>query len=104
MKKNVIISDKPNLPKSLFWEFKYDEIDWKKSYISVMMRVLERGNDEEKAEMICFYGRDKVIDALKNDIPDLYQYAIDELLPYFGLKYEELRASKRPAWRGPRWR
>jgi hypothetical protein len=104
VKDKKTISNKPNFTKSLFWDCKFDAIDWDKHYASVIDRVLERGTEEEKAEMIRYYGREKIIHALKYDIPDLYQYAIDELLPVYGLKYEELRASKRPAWRGPRWR
>ena len=48
--------NKPDLPKRLFWEFKYDEMDWQKDSGTVIERVVERGSPEEWQEMIRFYG------------------------------------------------
>ncbi len=39
------IGTRPNLPKRLFWEFKYDAMDWFKEYAAVIERVIERGTE-----------------------------------------------------------
>lgn len=54
MGRKVTIQDKPDLPRHLFWEFRYDVIEWRAEYITVMARVIERGNPEEWSEMIRF--------------------------------------------------
>ena len=46
------IAPKPNLPKRLFWEFRYDEMDWVSDYGTVIERVMEWGNEEEWLEVI----------------------------------------------------
>lgn len=48
------------LRKILFWDTDINKIDWKKQYKAVIQRVFERGNDEEKNEILRFYGEDKV--------------------------------------------
>ncbi|MBB6235418.1 addiction module HigA family antidote [Pedobacter sp. AK013] len=56
-------SDKPNLSilrKILFWDTDFDKINWKSQYQSVIQRVLERGNSDEKNELIRYYGQDLV--------------------------------------------
>lgn len=53
----------PNLSilrKSLFWDTKIENIDWDNYYRAVISRVFERGNEEEKNEIIRFYGIEKV--------------------------------------------
>lgn len=53
----------PNLSilrKSLFWDTDITDIDWKKQADTVIRRVFERGNEEEKKEVIRFYGRPKI--------------------------------------------
>jgi hypothetical protein len=50
------IPGKPNLPKWLFWELQYDAIDWRWSHRFIITRVLDRGTDEQLAELISFYG------------------------------------------------
>lgn len=49
---------KPNLHSRLFWDCRYDEIDWQVSYLSIIARVVERGTGEEMEELTRFYGRD----------------------------------------------
>jgi len=46
--------------KALFWDADIAKIDWKKQYKAVIQRVFERGNEEEKREMLRFYGADKI--------------------------------------------
>jgi plasmid maintenance system antidote protein VapI len=46
--------------KALFWDTDITKIDWTKQYRAVIQRVFERGNDDEKREILRFYGRDKI--------------------------------------------
>lgn len=48
------------LNNALFWDTDINKIDWDRQYRAVIQRVFERGNEEEKAEIIRFYGTDKV--------------------------------------------
>jgi len=57
---------KPNLPKRLFWEFRYDE-------------------------MIRFYGKWKIKNMLKNETAYLTGKAIRKVCNFFDLKPEELK-------------
>ena len=53
----------PNLSvlrKILFWDTDINKIDWHKQYKAVIQRVFERGNDNEKKEILRFYGKDKI--------------------------------------------
>jgi len=97
------ISDKPDLPRYLFWDFRYDEINWEASYLTVMARVLERGTKEEWAEMIRFYSEVKVIDALKIEIKFLADYAIEDVCDYFPLTKEDLLCYHRKKTRRGHW-
>lgn len=46
--------------KILFWDTDISKIDWQKQYKSVIQRTFERGNDEEKKEILRFYGKQKI--------------------------------------------
>ncbi|KFC20743.1 transcriptional regulator [Chryseobacterium sp. FH1] len=52
--------------RSLFWDTDVDKIDWIRQHKAVINRVFERGNDDEKNEIIRFYGKRKVETALKS--------------------------------------
>lgn len=93
----------PNLARELFWDWRYNEIDWQKSSRSIIERVLERGTKEEWQELIRFYGESKVIAALKTDIKFLPDYAIEEVCKYFNLKKEELACYVRKQSRKGQW-
>jgi plasmid maintenance system antidote protein VapI len=57
----------PNLEvirKSLFWDTDLLMIDWQKHYKSLIRRIFERGNDQEKQEIVFFYGTEVVNKAL----------------------------------------
>lgn len=57
------LDERPNLSiirKILFWDTEMDKIDWQKQYKSVIERVFERGNNDEKKEILRFYGKQKV--------------------------------------------
>ncbi|HRP33459.1 MAG TPA: hypothetical protein PKV73_16295 [Agriterribacter sp.] len=97
------ISEKPALPKELFWDWRYNDIDWQKSYRSVIERVLERGTEEEWQEIIRFYGIQTIITALKNDIKFLPDYTIEKVSQYFNLPKDELACYKRKQLRKGHW-
>lgn len=64
---NNSIIQTPNLDKIrkiLFWDTDMSKIDWNKQYIAIIQRVYERGNIEEKEEILRFYGQDKIKQAL----------------------------------------
>jgi plasmid maintenance system antidote protein VapI len=48
------------LRKALFWDTDVDKIDWERQYRAVIQRVFERGNNDEKKEILRFYGSDKI--------------------------------------------
>lgn len=54
----------PNVRRILFWDTDFDKIDWAVSKESVITRILERGNDAEKAEIARYYG--ETVDSLKD--------------------------------------
>lgn len=99
----VSASQKPNLPKRLFWDTNYDKIDWEAAYKSIIARVLERGNEEEWEEMIRFYGIDRVLHVLKNELTYLPDYAVDDVSSYFKLQKEELACYTHKQLRPGHW-
>jgi hypothetical protein len=96
-------SQEPNLSRELFWDWRFNEIDWQKSYRSIIERVLERGTKEEWEELIRFYGKPAVIAALKTDIKFLPDYTIEEVCKYFNLQKEELACYVRKQLRKGQW-
>ena len=57
--------DFSKIRKILFWDTSFDKIDWEKHKRSIIKRVFQRGNDEEKNEIKKFYGQD-IIDSVLN--------------------------------------
>ena len=53
------------LSKALFWDTDIKYIDWERQYRAVIQRVFERGNENDKNEIIRFYGTEKVNQALQ---------------------------------------
>ena len=53
------------LDKTLFWDTDIKHIDWERQYRSVIERVFERGNEDQKNEIIRFYGAEKVQQAIR---------------------------------------
>jgi hypothetical protein len=98
-----LAAGKPNLYKGLFWDFNYEQINWQKSYLTVMERVMERGTDDEWQELINFYGKEKVVRALKNEIKYMPDFAIEKACKYFKLKKEELVCYKRIQSKQQHW-
>jgi hypothetical protein len=95
--------DKPDLPKWMFWEFKFDEIDWRNSSELVIQRVLERGSKEEWEVIVAYYGRQRVIDCLLHEINSLPEQIMVDASDYFGLKKEELKCYTTKRSRPTHW-
>src|SRR5690606_27397479 len=53
------------LNKALFWDADIQKINWEKQYKAVIQRVVERGTEEDKDEIIRFYGVEKIEKALE---------------------------------------
>ena len=103
MEKKAAKLNKPDLPRQLFWDFRYDDIEWNEEYLTVIARVLERGRPDDWKEMIRFYGEQKVIHALKNEIKFLADYAIEDVCAYFQLHKEDLLCYTRKLSRPGHW-
>lgn len=61
--------DLSKLRRVVFWDTDFDKINWIEKETAVVQRVFERGNDDEKAEIIRFYGQEKVDLILKDMRP-----------------------------------
>jgi hypothetical protein len=48
----------------LFWDTEPEKINWVLQKQAVINRVFERGNEQEKKEILRFYGQDDVNKAL----------------------------------------
>ncbi len=59
-KQQILKPDLPLLRPVLFWDTDINSIDWVKQKRAVIKRVFERGNQQEKDEVIRFYGRKTV--------------------------------------------
>ena len=54
--------DKPDLSllhPALFWDTRIDSIDWARQKRAVIDRVWERGTEQEKQEIVRFYGKEE---------------------------------------------
>lgn len=96
-------SQKPNLTRSIFWDWDYDAIDWKSGYRSIIARVLESGSDDEWQELISYYGERAIINALKNEIKYLPDYIIDKICDHFHLHYDEMSCYMHKQLRKGHW-
>jgi len=59
-KKYSLKPDISRLRKGLFWDTTFDKIDWEQMKVAVIKRVFSRGTEEEKEEIIRFYGKEVV--------------------------------------------
>ena len=50
--------------RAIFWDTDIDKIDWAKQKKAVINRVFERGSEQEKAEIIRFYGKEIIDDII----------------------------------------
>ncbi|RDC56161.1 plasmid maintenance system antidote protein [Pedobacter chinensis] len=64
-KEKKSLLDRPDfniIRKILFWDTDINKIDWNEQYEAVIKRVFERGNIDEKMELLRFYGKDKILE------------------------------------------
>ncbi|MCH5686372.1 hypothetical protein LWM68_20180 [Niabella sp. W65] len=81
----------PHIDKMFFWEFDIEAMDFDAAYKTVIARIIERGGQEEINELVRFYGYEKVIKALRDEIYFLPDYGIESALAFFPeLKKEEM--------------
>jgi len=73
----------PNIHPKYFWEYRFDDIDWEEAYRMVIARIIERGGQEEVNEIVRFYGYDKVLKSLRDEISFLPNYGIERALNFF---------------------
>ncbi|REG94048.1 DUF6922 domain-containing protein [Flavobacterium aquicola] len=91
MKKTKKHNEIPNLHPKFFWDFNFDKIDWDGGYKMVIARIVERGGQDQIDKIVRFYGREKVITAVRDEIYFLPNYAIEDALKFFPeLKKEEM--------------
>ena len=64
-KLNTKHPDFSKIRKILFWDTTFDKIDWEKNKRSIIKRVFQRGNEDEKNEIKKFYGQDLINSVLK---------------------------------------
>jgi len=55
------------LRKSLFWDTDVEKLDWQKQHKSIIKRIFERGDDQEKKVILDFYGKEKVKEVTGRD-------------------------------------
>lgn len=84
------IANPPSLPAWLFWDTNIAQLNWNHAWVSVIVRVLEKGNDKHFEEIVKYYGRSKILDAVQNKIKFLPEYAIDFVCQYFSLDKQDL--------------
>ena len=94
---------KPNLEPKWFWDMDYEKIDWQASYKTVIARIIERGGHQQWEELIRFYGEEIIINALKNEILFLPDYAIEATCGYFPVPKQEMLCYRRKQSRPAHW-
>jgi hypothetical protein len=70
----------PNLDRVFFWDFDIDAMNFDKAYKTIIARIIERGGQYEIDEIMHFYGHEKVIRTIRDEIYFLPNYAIDRAL------------------------
>jgi hypothetical protein len=103
MKRRKSISDQPNVDIALFWDWDYEKMDFHKAYSAVIARIIERGTKKEWEEMIRFYGKEKIIKAIKRDISYLPDYIIPKTSTYFNIPEKEMRCFAQKQSRKTYW-
>ena len=91
MESSIKNKEIPNLNRVFFWDFDIEAMDFKKAYKTIIARIIERGGQDEINELLRFYGHQKVVTAVRDEIFFLPNYAIDKALKFFPeLKKEEM--------------
>ncbi|MDN3550517.1 DUF6922 domain-containing protein [Mucilaginibacter aquaedulcis] len=82
---------RPSLSPVLFWDFEFEKIDWRRSRLTIIERVLNKGDQSDWKEIIRFYGQDNLIHALKEEINYLTDMTVEAVCEYFQLSKTELK-------------
>src|SRR6187399_1000539 len=91
-KKSILLKGVLNVPKYFFWELDYEKIDWKKKHATgIIERVLQRGSEEHYQELVKFYGRRKILYALRHKINSMPDEIIVDICAYFKIDAKELK-------------
>lgn len=81
----------PKIHPKFFWDTNFSLLDWETGYIPIISRIIERGGQNEIDEIIKYYGRQEVVNTIRNKIHFLANYAIDRAIEFFPeLKKEEM--------------
>lgn len=83
MKKEQKLTDISTLKTQLFWDTDINKLDYQKAYVSIIARVIERGDQSEIDEIVRLYGREKVLLTICNEIKFLPNYAIERAIRFF---------------------
>lgn len=65
----------------VFWDTDIKRIDWRKNKSAVINRIFERGNEQEYAEIIRFYGKNIVLTELESN-ENLSPLAVQNMQKY----------------------
>lgn len=87
------IEDKilPDIHPKFFWDTDFSLLDWETACVPIISRIIERGGQNEIDEIIKYYGYEKVVNTIQNEIYFLPNYAIDRAIDFFPeLKKEEM--------------
>lgn len=57
---------KPLLNKRIFWDTDFEQLDYDKSYRSIIERVFERGDVEDIRQVRRYYGDEVIMASLRN--------------------------------------
>lgn len=63
-----------------FWDFDIDAMDFEKAWKTIIAHIIEHGGSDE---IVRFYGHEKVIRTILDEIYFLLNYAIDRALKFF---------------------
>lgn len=87
------IEDKilPDIHSKFFWNTDFSLLNWETAYVPIISRIIERGGQNEIDEIIKYYGLEKVVNTIQNEIYFLPNYAIDRAREFFPeFKKEEM--------------
>ncbi|MDF2931340.1 MAG: hypothetical protein K0R36_671 [Chryseobacterium sp.] len=81
----------PDIHPKFFWDTDFSLLNWETACVPIISRILERGGQNEIDEIIKYYGRQEVVNIIRNEIHFLANYAIDRSIDFFPeLKKEEM--------------
>lgn len=98
-----LLNNAPPFDRKWFWDFDYYKMDWQASYKTVIARIIERGPENQWRELVKFYGKQKVMNALINEIPYLPDYSVEEVSKYFSIPKEKLLCYSKKLSRPTHW-